>query len=242
MAFPYVVGTEPWIWNAFFLVVLGDLKDVFQIRKPTSSEIWAIDLSRMMFFFARSEKEISEKNNFKSQKQAWKPGTKDSHFKVYFSTCFWPTSTCIFFVPSMIAGIRRVRGDPGWFHLSSQMSYICREGKRCAADLLLLPGKWEKTCVLVGSGLNSPYSFSILMPKWYMPGSGVRSCLVYHVVAFPCKFSCLFANFLEMCCRFPQVKVMIQFVAWPCGEQSQNCSNPHRFKNFISNHSATSFW
>ena len=48
----------------------------------------------------------------------------DSNWKVFFSTCFWPTTTCIFFLPSMVAGIRRCRGDPDWQELKSQLLYI----------------------------------------------------------------------------------------------------------------------
>ncbi|CAK9064296.1 unnamed protein product [Durusdinium trenchii] len=62
----------------------------------------------------------------------------DSHFKIFFSTCFWPTTTCLFFVPSMIAGIRRCRGDPKWQDLTSQVFYICKEGMHFWRDLILL--------------------------------------------------------------------------------------------------------
>ena len=64
----------------------------------------------------------------------------DSDFKVFFSTCFWPTTTCIFFLPSMVAGIRRCRGDPDWQELKSQLLYIrteCNEFKKDFGRLLV---------------------------------------------------------------------------------------------------------
>ena len=64
----------------------------------------------------------------------------DSNLKVFFSTCFWPTTTCIFFLPSMVAGIRRCRGDPDWQELKSQLLYIrteCNEFKKDFGRLLV---------------------------------------------------------------------------------------------------------
>lgn len=58
----------------------------------------------------------------------------DTDFKVFFSTCFWPTTTCIFFLPSMVAGIRRIRGDPEWQQISSQIAYIIQEGSDFRQD------------------------------------------------------------------------------------------------------------
>ena len=46
--------------------------------------------------------------------------------EIFFSTCFWPTTTCLFFLPSMIAGIRRVNGDPKWLELRSQCCCLVR--------------------------------------------------------------------------------------------------------------------
>lgn len=60
----------------------------------------------------------------------------ESDWKIFFSTCFWPTTTCIFFVPSMVAGIRRIRGDESWAQLSSQLRFIRKDGKAFWIDLL----------------------------------------------------------------------------------------------------------
>ena len=46
---------------------------------------------------------------------------KDTNFDIFFSTCFWPTTTCLFFLPSMVAGIRHMTGDQKWLQLSSQL-------------------------------------------------------------------------------------------------------------------------
>ena len=62
----------------------------------------------------------------------------DTKFKVYFSTCFWPTTTCVFFLPSMIAGIRWNHGDMDWWQLSTQRSYIMENWKQLSVELLCL--------------------------------------------------------------------------------------------------------
>jgi len=62
----------------------------------------------------------------------------DTNFEIFFSTCFWPTTTCLFFLPSMIAGIRRVNGDPKWLELRSQCCYIWTRGRAFFFDLLRL--------------------------------------------------------------------------------------------------------
>ena len=46
---------------------------------------------------------------------------KETDFDIFFSTCFWPTTTCLFFLPSMVAGIRHMTGDQKWLQLSSQL-------------------------------------------------------------------------------------------------------------------------
>ena len=48
----------------------------------------------------------------------------DTDFKIYFSTCFWPTTTCLFFIPSMVAAIRFNWGDSQWAELRSQGSGV----------------------------------------------------------------------------------------------------------------------
>lgn len=63
----------------------------------------------------------------------------DTHFKVFFSTCFWPTITCLFFLPSMIAGIRCCRGDLLWPELGlSQWRYMRAGGIHFLKDLSCL--------------------------------------------------------------------------------------------------------
>jgi len=62
----------------------------------------------------------------------------DTKFKVYFSTCFWPTTTCLFFLPSMIAGIRWNNGDMDWWQLSTQRSYFMANWKQLSVQLLCL--------------------------------------------------------------------------------------------------------
>lgn len=54
----------------------------------------------------------------------------DTELKILLSTCFWPTFTCVFFLPSMIAGLRRCDNDEQWSDLLSQPAYIRKAARR----------------------------------------------------------------------------------------------------------------
>ncbi|CAK9056003.1 unnamed protein product [Durusdinium trenchii] len=73
----------------------------------------------------------------------------DTDFKIWFSTSFWPTTTCVFFLPCMIAGIRHNKGDPFWYDLRSHVKYIRTQGKGFWADLLRLNACFWATVVPV---------------------------------------------------------------------------------------------
>ena len=62
----------------------------------------------------------------------------DDKMMVFYSTCFWPTTTCMFFVPSMVAGIRHCRGDKDWDRLCSQGQYVRSQGRLFWLDLICL--------------------------------------------------------------------------------------------------------
>lgn len=62
----------------------------------------------------------------------------ETDFDIFFSTCFWPTTTCLFFLPSMVAGIRHMTGDQKWLQLSSQLRYVRSQGRKFWMDLLRL--------------------------------------------------------------------------------------------------------
>jgi len=86
----------------------------------------------------------------------------DSDFKVFFSTCFWPTTTCIFFLPSMVAGIRRCRGDPDWQELKSQLLYIRTESNEFGKDF----GRLLVCFIVVVAPVNYiALDFAVVLPN-----------------------------------------------------------------------------
>ena len=107
----------------------------------------------------------------------------DSNFKVFFSTCFWPTITCIFFLPSMVAGIRRCRGDPDWQELKSQLLYIQTECNEFGKDF----GRLIVCFVVVVAPVNYiALDFAVVLPNMH-PNT---AALLRPAISMCIKFTC----------------------------------------------------
>ena len=107
----------------------------------------------------------------------------DSNFKVFFSTCFWPTITCIFFLPSMVAGIRRCRGDPDWQELKSQLLYIQTECNEFGKDF----GRLIVCFVVVVAPVNYiALDFAVVLPNMH-PNT---AALLRPTISMCIKFTC----------------------------------------------------
>ena len=105
----------------------------------------------------------------------------ESKILVFFSTCFWPTTTCILFLPSMVAGIRHCRGDENWDELASQVWYIRSQGRNFWFDLLCLVSCFVATVLPVN---YIALDFAVVVPNLSAPAAAVPSQISEHVQLF----------------------------------------------------------
>ena len=108
----------------------------------------------------------------------------DTHLKVFFSTCFWPTCTCAFFLPSMIAGIRRRRGDELWPELGlSQWRYIRAQGKHFLKDLTMLVVCFAAAVLPVN---YIAFDFAVVLPNLTPSAAAVLRPLISTIIKISC--------------------------------------------------------
>lgn len=107
----------------------------------------------------------------------------DTDFEIFFSTCFWPTTTCLFFLPSMIAGIRRANGDPKWLELRSQYCYIRTRGRAFFLDLLRLVACFAAAVLPVN---YLALDFAIVLPNLHPTAAAVVRPTISLIIKVSC--------------------------------------------------------
>ena len=107
----------------------------------------------------------------------------DQHWKVFFSTCFWPTLTCVFFVPSMIAGIRCSNGDDDWSDITGHWGYVKAEGVRFWKSLLCLVACFAAAVLPVN---YIALDFAVVLPNLEPSTAAIVRPLISTVIKIGC--------------------------------------------------------
>ena len=107
----------------------------------------------------------------------------DAHWKVFFSTCFWPTLTCVFFLPSMIAGIRCCKGDENWSDVTSHWNYIRAEGAQFWKHLIFLLVSFAAAVLPVN---YIALDFAVVLPNLHPTAAALVRPLISTVIKIGC--------------------------------------------------------
>ena len=107
----------------------------------------------------------------------------DAHWKVFFSTCFWPTLTCVFFLPSMIAGIRCCKGDENWSDVTSHWHYIRAEGAQFWKNYIFLLVSFAAAVLPVN---YIALDFAVVLPNLHPTAAAVLRPLISTVIKIGC--------------------------------------------------------